>query len=60
MRMPWGAYRDYEMEDIPSGYLKWLAGNCEDEEICCAADEEYRWRSDNNEHWYKDFPRKQL
>ncbi len=29
-------------------------GNVDDEDICCAADEEYQWRTDNNEHFYND------
>ena len=51
-RMPWGAYKDYVMHKIPSGYLRWLSENCEDDHIATLADEEYRWRSDNHEHWY--------
>ena len=58
MKMPWGKFKHYDIEDVPSGYLKWLAENCEDEEVCCAADEEYRWRTDNSEHWYEDYPKK--
>lgn len=32
MRMPWGKYRDYNIEDIPSSYLIWLieSANCDD------------------------------
>lgn len=52
--MPYGNYKDKTMGQIPSGYLKWLAENFEDEEICCAADEEYRKRTDENEHWWDD------
>ena len=52
MQMPWGAFKGEEIEDIPSGYLKWLAENCEDDEICTAADEEYRWRSDCGSHFW--------
>ena len=50
--MPWGAFKGRKIESIPSGYLRWLAENCEDETVCCAADEEYRWRVDNNEHFW--------
>lgn len=49
MKMPWGKHKDEEIEDLPSDYLKWLAENCEDDDICEAADEEYRWRKDNGE-----------
>jgi len=52
MQMPWGAFKGEEIEGIPSGYLKWLAENCEDDEICTAADEEYRWRSDCGGHFW--------
>jgi len=51
--MPWGAFKGQEIQQIPSGYLKWLAENCEDETICCAADEEYNWRTDMNEHFWE-------
>ena len=54
MQLPFGKFKGREMEDVPSSYLKWLAESCEDELICCAADEEYRFRTDNNEHWYED------
>ncbi len=50
--MPWGKFKNEDIDGIPSGYLKWLAENCEDELICCAADEEFRWRTDNNEHFW--------
>lgn len=50
--MPWGKFKGYFMHAIPSGYLKWLAENCEDDEICYAADEEWQWRERNNEHRY--------
>lgn len=50
MKMPWGKYAGTEIEEIPSDYLRWLAENCDDEAICEAADEEYRWRSDHGGH----------
>ena len=54
MRMPWGKHRGEDIEDIDSGYLMWLAKNCEQDEIATAADEEYRWRTDNNAHKWED------
>lgn len=33
MIIPWGKYKDFEMEDIPESYLEWLSKNCEDDEI---------------------------
>lgn len=52
MIMPWGKFKGWDMEDIPSGYLKWLAENCEDEAVCVAADEEYAWRTDWDKHFW--------
>ena len=52
--MPYGKFKGREMTEIPSGYLKWLAENCEDEAICCATDEEYQWREANYEHFWED------
>ena len=52
--MPWGKYKGDLICDLPSGYLYWLAKNCEDDRIANPADEEYRWRTDNNKHWYDD------
>lgn len=52
MTMPWGIYKGKQIDQLPSSYLKWLAENCNDPELCCAADEEYIWRSDYNGHFY--------
>ena len=51
MIIPFGKYKGTNIEDLPSSYLKWLAENCDNDEICEAADEEYRWRKDNNGHF---------
>jgi Putative quorum-sensing-regulated virulence factor len=48
MKMPWGKHAGKEIEDLPTDYLKWLAENCDDEDICEAADEEYRYRKDHD------------
>lgn len=53
MKMPFGKFKGTDIEDLPSDYLKWMAENVDDEDICCAADEEYRFRTDMNEHWYE-------
>lgn len=50
--MPWGKHKGEEIAEIPSGYLKWLSESCEDEAICCAADEEYSSRQDNHSHFW--------
>lgn len=46
-----GKYKGKDLEEIPSGYLKWLAENCEDDEVATAADDEYNWRTDHNKHF---------
>lgn len=50
MIMPFGKHKGADIEDLPSGYLKWVAENVDDEELAEAADAEYRWRSDHNAH----------
>ena len=47
MIMPWGMHKDKDIEDVPTAYLKWLAESCDDDDICRAADEEYRYRLDH-------------
>ena len=54
MKMPFGKFKGQKIDTIPSDYLKWAAESIWDEKICCAADEEYRRRTDNNEHFYDD------
>ena len=56
MKMPYGKYKDEEIDGsrvIDSDYLKWVAANFEDDEIATAADEEYRRRTDEDEHIWK-------
>ena len=48
--MPWGKFKGYKIHTLPSSYLKWLAENCEDEVICCAADLEWQERERYNTH----------
>jgi hypothetical protein len=50
MIMPFGKYHGTDIEDLPSSYLKWLAENCQDEDICEAADKEYSYRNDHKCH----------
>ena len=54
MIMPWGKHKGEDIEDIDSGYLRWLAANCEDDMIATLADDEYNWREDNNSHIWED------
>ena len=49
--MPVGRYKDKEMVDIPSSYLKWIAENFRNGRICYAADEEFQLREKFNNHW---------
>ena len=51
MIMPWGKYQGVDIEELPSGYLKWLAENCDDNALCEAADKEYRYRDDHSRHF---------
>ncbi len=53
MKVPWGKHKGRSIENIPSDYLHWLAENCENEIIYCAADEEYRRREDSYEHFWE-------
>ena len=51
MIMPWGKHKGKPIDELPSSYLKWLAEECDDDDICEAADEEYCWRSDHKAHF---------
>jgi hypothetical protein len=56
IRMPFGKYRDREIESLPSSYLKWLAENMDEKnprnrQICLAADREYQWREKMGQHF---------
>ena len=50
MDMPFGKHKGQPIEDLPSSYLRWLAESCDDEDVAEAADTEYRWREDHQEH----------
>jgi len=52
--MPYGAFKGRMMHEIPSGYLKWIAENIDDEAICCAADDEFQHRDHYGTHWWED------
>lgn len=52
--MPFGKHKGQDIEDIPSDYLRWLAANCDDDQIATIADEEYTWRSDNGCHIWEN------
>lgn len=50
IRMPYGKFKGKEMHEIPLSYLKYAAENF-GEFIACAADEEWRWRDNTQQHW---------
>lgn len=50
--MPFGKYKNEYLQDIPSGYIRWLAENCDDDHIATMADEEYSRRTDEGEHFW--------
>ncbi len=52
MIMPFGDFINQDLEDIPSGYLKWLSENCHNEDIAIAAGEEYEYREKWNKHFW--------
>ena len=53
--MPYGKFKDKDIEEISSWYLKWIAENFDEEdktgkEICLEADNEWQFREKNNCH----------
>jgi len=54
MIMPWGKHKGKCICDIPSGYLRWLANECDDDRIAEAADTEYNHRETYNVHRWED------
>jgi len=52
MIMPFGKYRNKDLEEIPSDYLWWIAENVDDnEELVSEVEDELRWRSNWNKHF---------
>ncbi len=57
MVVNFGKYRGKTLEEIPSGYLKWMMENLEEPEyteLLEAADTEYQWRDMFGEHFYEE------
>lgn len=52
--LPFGKHKGERLTTIPSDYLYWLAENCDNDLIATMADELYRHRSDNDEHFWED------
>jgi len=44
MKMPWGKHRGEDIEDLPDGYLLWLAENCESATIQREAESQLQLR----------------
>ena len=53
--IPFGKHRGKLICDLDSGYLKWLATNCDwNDEVCAAADAEYNFREQYRTHIWED------
>ncbi len=51
MKMPFGKYKDQELDELPSRYLLWVAENIADEELSCKADKIWQERERFNTHF---------
>lgn len=51
MTMPFGKYRGKTIEELPSGYLRWMRDNVEDDDLVDAADDELQFRDIHNTHF---------
>ena len=54
MILPFGKYKGYYIENVPSDYLRWMAENLDDEDFAVAADEEYQFREKWGTHFWGD------
>jgi len=52
--MPFGKHQGKKFYEIPSDYLKWAAENIDNEDIACAADDEWQHREHYGQHFYDD------
>jgi len=52
--MPYGKFKGKAIHEMPSGYLKWMAENLDDEVLACEADDEYQYREKYNCHQWED------
>lgn len=50
-RIYFGKYYGNLLQDIPSSYLKWLAENCDNDEIATNADLEWQYREKYGKHF---------
>ncbi len=55
--MPFGKHEGEELEDIPSGYLKWALEEFEDDDelidLCEAIESELDYRTNNDAHFWE-------
>lgn len=56
MKMPFGKYKGKDIEEIPSSYLLWVAGNVKEDSsrnkiICEECDREWHWREKHGVHF---------
>ena len=55
MIMPFGKYKNKDLEEIPSNYLEWCLDTFEDEdELYLEIDKEYQFREKTNTHFEED------
>lgn len=47
-----GKYSGYNIEDVPSDYLKWMSENFDDDSLVEEADKELEFRDTWNKHFY--------
>ena len=52
-KVKFGKYKGERLDKIPSGYLKWIAENLEDEDLAEKASIVYNWRGSYGGHWYE-------
>jgi len=52
--LSFGKYKNADLEDVPSNYLKWLINNHDDDWVVEAAEAEFKYRSDHGSHFYSD------
>lgn len=50
--MPWGKFKGTKMDLIPSGYIKWLARECDNDDIATKASLVDQWRDRIGGQWY--------
>ena len=46
-----GKYKGKTIEEIPSGYLRWMRDNCEEDDLVDDAARELQFRDDHSTHF---------